>query len=53
MKYIAILFLLTVSVHPLSYAKYNWGKKNKLAAVGSILLAIAAVIFPSVLLLLR
>lgn len=53
MKYIIILFLLIMSIHPLSYAKYNWGKKNKLGAIGAILLAIAAVVFPSVLLILR
>jgi hypothetical protein len=53
MKYVAILFLLIVSVYPLSYAKYNWSRNNKLGAIGSILLAVAAVIFPSVLLILR
>ncbi len=53
MKYIGILFLLIVSIHPFSYAKYNWSKKNRLGAIGVILLAVAAVVFPSVLLILR
>lgn len=53
MKYIVILLLVVVAIHPLSYAKYNWGKKNKIGAIGSILLALAAVIIPAVLLILR
>jgi hypothetical protein len=42
-----------MSIHPLSYAKYNWNKKNKLGAIGVILLALAAVVVPSVMLWLR
>lgn len=53
MKYIVILFLLIMSIHPFSYAKYNWDKKNKLGAIGVILLAMAAVVVPSVMLWLR
>jgi hypothetical protein len=53
MNFIIILILLVLSLHPLSYAKFNWSKKNKLGAVGSIFIAIAAVIFPAVLLFLR
>jgi len=53
MKYIVILFLLIASVHPLSYAKYNWDRKNKLGAAGALLLAVSIIIFPSVLLVLR
>lgn len=53
MKYLFIFLLLLTAVNPLSYAKYNWSRKNKLGAIGVILLALAAVIIPSVLLFLR
>ena len=53
MRYTVILFLIVLSIYPLSYAKYNWNKENKLGAIGVILLVIAAVVFPSMILLLR
>jgi hypothetical protein len=53
MKYLIIIVLLIISIQPLSYAKYNWGKRNWLGAVGAILIALAAVVFPSAMLILR
>ena len=53
MKYVPILFLLAISIYPISYAKYNWDRKNKFGAIGSFLIALASVILPSVLILTR
>lgn len=53
MKYILLFFLLILSIYPLSYAKYNWDKKNKSGAVGCVFLAVAAVVMPSVILWVR
>lgn len=53
MKYIVILCLLIISVYPFSYAKYNWDRKNKLGAVGSILIAVFMIIYPSIIILKR
>jgi hypothetical protein len=46
MKYIAGIFILWSVIYILSFAKYNINKKNKLAAAGSILLAILIVMLP-------
>jgi hypothetical protein len=53
LKYALILFLLIISVHTFSYAKYNWVNNNKLGAAGALLLAIAQVAVPTAFLLLR
>jgi len=53
MTYIVILFLIILSIYPLSYAKYNWDRENKLGAIGTIILAMAAITVPSILLLFR
>lgn len=53
MKYIVIPILLIVSIYPFSYARYNWNKKNKLGAVGSVLLAILVIVYPAVILFTR
>ena len=53
MKYIIILLLLVLAIHPLSYAKYCWSKKNKLGALGVILIALLAIAAPSVLLIMQ
>ncbi|MCX7711449.1 MAG: hypothetical protein N2484_16535 [Clostridia bacterium] len=52
MKYITIVLLLFPALYLLSYAKYEW-KNNKLPAIGSVILAIAAVVFPAVMLFIR
>jgi len=53
MSYFAILILLIASIHPLSYAKFNWDQKNKLAALGAVFLAVCEVAFPTVFIILR
>lgn len=53
MKYVIILFLLVISMYPLSYAKYNWNEGNKLGAIGTIILAAAAIAIPSMMLFFR
>jgi hypothetical protein len=53
MKYVIVIILMIISIYPFSYARYNWNKKNKLGAVGSILIGIAAIVYPTVLILTR
>jgi hypothetical protein len=53
MKFILIPFLLIMAVYPLSYAKYNWKNKNRLGAVGMVLLVLASIVLPSILLFIR
>lgn len=48
MNILLILILLLVFIHMLSFAKYNWEQRNKLGAVGAIILALAALILPLV-----
>ncbi len=45
MKYVLTILLLAVLIYILSFARYNWIKKNKLAAVGTAFIAITAVGF--------
>lgn len=52
MRMIFILFTMFPSWYLLSFAKYTW-KDNKLAGIGSILLAIVSVVFPALVLILR
>lgn len=52
-KYITVAGLLTISIYPFSFVKYQWKQKNKLGACGTILITVVSVIFSSVLLLLR
>lgn len=51
--FIIIPFLLVMAVYPFSYAKYNWDNKNKLGAVGMILLTLASIVLPTILLIIR
>lgn len=44
MKYLLVGLLLIASIYPLSYAKYEWDKKNKFPAIGSILLVAASLV---------
>lgn len=46
MKYIIAGFILICCGYSLSYAKYCWENKNKLAAVGTVIVVVAAVILP-------
>ncbi|HEX9063324.1 MAG TPA: hypothetical protein VF941_24390 [Clostridia bacterium] len=53
MKYLIIVLLIIVSIYPMSFARYNWSKKNRWGAVGAALLAAASVIYPVVLVFTR
>ncbi len=46
MQYIVMILPLFVSIYLLSFAKYNWNSKNKKAAIGSVIIAIAAFVMP-------
>ena len=50
MKYVVMVFILLSSLYSLSYAKYNWKKKNGTAAVGVAFAAMVSIILPSALL---
>lgn len=45
-KYIAIIFIIWSTMYIISFAKYNFRKKNKAAGVGAILLAILIDVLP-------
>lgn len=53
MKYFIVIILFGVFIHSLSFAKYNWDKKNALAAVGAAILGVAAFILPLIVLFSR
>ncbi|NMB96974.1 MAG: hypothetical protein GYA02_10255 [Clostridiaceae bacterium] len=53
MVYIAVIVLGLVSFYLLTFARHNWKKNNKMAAVGIVLLALAAFVYPVVILVLR
>jgi len=53
MIFIILPALLILAVYPLSYAKYNWDHKNKLGAVGMILLTLISIVLPTIMLLTR
>ncbi len=53
MKYLGVIFLIFLSIYPLSFARYSWRKKNRLGAASVILLAAASVIYPAVLMFTR
>lgn len=46
MKYILFIALIPLSVYLISFARFNWQKKNRRAAVGIILINLAAVVLP-------
>ncbi|HEY9059037.1 MAG TPA: hypothetical protein VIO64_00815 [Pseudobacteroides sp.] len=52
MKYILIALLLLPLFYLLSFARYEW-KKNKLSSIGSIILAIISITFPTVFMFFR
>lgn len=43
MKYVVGVFLLVPLTYLLSFAGHNWRNKNRLAAIGSAILGIAAI----------
>lgn len=50
MKFVVMAFILISSFYSLSYAKYNWKKKNRMAAAGVAFAAMVSIILPAVLL---
>jgi len=46
MKYIIVVLLFVELIYLLSFAKYNWVKKNRLAAIGSAIIGLAAFLLP-------
>jgi len=46
MRYFIILLIFVCSGYSLSYARYSWDKKNKLAAIGVIILVVLSVALP-------
>ena len=46
MKYIIVVLLFAELIYLLSFAKYNWVKKNRLAAIGSAIIGLAAFLLP-------
>ena len=50
MKFVVMAFILLSSLYSLSYAKYNWKKKNRMAAIGSITATLVSIVLPTVLL---
>lgn len=46
MKYIIVVLLFAVLIYQLSFARYNWAKKNRLAAIGSAIIGLLAFILP-------
>lgn len=41
MKYIIFILPLCISFYLLSFAKYNWDRRNKMAGIGGVILAIS------------
>jgi uncharacterized membrane protein len=50
MKYVVMILILIPSFYALSFAKYNWKKKNRMAAIGVILLTAISIVLPITLL---
>lgn len=46
MEYLIIVFLVALLIYMFSFARYNWGNKNRLAAIGSLIIGIAAALLP-------
>jgi hypothetical protein len=50
---IEIGLLILLSLYPLSYAKYNWGKKQYLQAIGMVFIVMVMLALPVYVLLTR
>ena len=49
MKYIVVFLMLFVLYHLLSFAVFNWKNKNKLAAIGAVIIGLTAFVMQFVL----
>lgn len=50
MKYIILLVLVIIMLYTFSYARYSEKNGNEMAAAGAIIIAIVAIILPTILL---
>ena len=53
MKYVRVFLYIVSTLYILSFAKYNWNKKNKTAAVGAILLGLLSIALPAIVIFTR
>jgi hypothetical protein len=44
--YVLIALLILLSLYPLSYAKYNWGKKQYLQSIGMLFIVMVMLGLP-------
>ncbi|NLJ66596.1 MAG: hypothetical protein GX340_04690 [Clostridiales bacterium] len=49
MKTIMFFLALWVFIYLLSFARHNWNKRNKMAAIGAIIIALSALAMPFIL----
>ncbi len=49
MKYIVVLLMLLVLFYLFSFAVYNWKNKNRMAAIGSVIIGLIAFVMQFVL----
>jgi len=53
MRYIIIIVIIPPSLYTFSFARYSWKKKEKLAALGAVILGTVAIVFPVLTLLIK
>ncbi|HHZ13003.1 MAG: hypothetical protein ACOX1R_03360 [Caldicoprobacterales bacterium] len=49
MKYFILTIAFWAFIYLLSFARYNWNKRNRMAAIGAIIIALAALAMPFIL----
>jgi hypothetical protein len=52
-EYAALIVLLGIFIHTLSFARFNWRKNNKKATAGAVILAFISAAFPVYMLFFR
>lgn len=53
MRFLALLIIAVVFYQSVSFAKYNWDNGNRTAAAGALLMALLALVFPILTLLIK
>ncbi len=51
MRYVVIIFIMVIAFRTLTFARTNWNRNNKRAAVGSVTLAVFTLAAPLILML--
>jgi hypothetical protein len=46
MRFLILIPILIISAYPISYAKFCWSKKNRIGAVGAVLVVLASLVVP-------